>query len=418
MNKTITMVLAGGKGKRMDLLCHVRPKPELAFAGRFKVIDFSLSNCIRSQIEDIYVLTDYQRHHIRNYLTQWHMKNAGSLNFRVLEPENGSYKGTADAVYQNMKYLENSEADTVLVLAGDHVYKCDYRRMVEFHHKTNADITIAVTRVPDKEASRFGTVTVDNQGKITKFLEKSSAPQSNLASMGIYVFKKQVLMDRLAADAREPASLHDFGYSILPEMVRRDSVYAYNFSGYWRDIGTVESYHQANLEFIGLHSGLSTGGRFPVLNERQNHSSLQIGKRATLQNSLISTGCIIRGRVENSVLSPGVVVEEKAVVRNSVVMKDTRIGYHSIVDHCVLDERINIGEYSYIGFGSGKHSGYDITVLGEGVTIPAYTAIGSNCRIHPYVDLTDFISDIILPGTVLVKNTADRLLPAEMMRVN
>lgn len=402
MNNIVAVILAGGKGKRMDILCQLRPKPALPFAGRFRVIDFSLSNCIYSQISNIAVLTDYQRSYMADYLNRWHLTNASSTNFRVLEPKTDSYGGTADAVYQNLSFLTKNKADAVLVLAGDHVYKLDYRKMLAFHQKVKADVTVGIIPVPIEQASRFGTVTIDANGRITEFLEKSPTPQSNLASMGIYVFNKDVLTERLVEDAANPISQHDFGYSLLPDMVKHDKVFAYRFDGYWQDIGTVETYVEANMELTKPQPHFSLNGTTPVLAGDQKLPAPCISKQASIRNSLISPGCVIRGRVENSVLSPRVWVDEQAIVRNSIIMENTYIGRYSVVERCVLDEEVNIGEYCYIGFSaSSMPVDRDITVLGKGVIVPTHTAIGRNCKIMPDVRPSDFINNVIKPGAVM-----------------
>jgi glucose-1-phosphate adenylyltransferase len=406
VNNTAAVILAGGRGKRMDILCHIRPKPALPFAGKFRVIDFSLSNCIYSQIINIAVLTDYQRSYMDDYIRQWHRFNAGSANCYILEPRVGSYLGTADAVYQNLDYIDKHNVDTVLVLAGDHVYKLDYRKMLAFHREANADVTVGVIPVPIEETHRFGTVTLDASGRITDFLEKSPMSQSNLASMGIYLFNRRVLAERLIEDAGNLTSRHDFGYSLLPNMVKRDRVFAYRFEGYWQDIGTVDAYYEANMELTKEQPCFSLNSATPVMTQEQHLSSPCISKQSSIINSLVSPGCVIRGRVENSVLSPQVWVDEQAVVRNSVIMGNTFIGRHSVVDCCVLDEEVKVGDYCYLGFGSSLIPGdWDITVLGKGVTVPPHTAIGRNCKIMPHVEASDFVSNVITSGAVLSKRS-------------
>ena len=215
MNETIALILAGGRGKRMDILCHLRPKPALPFAGRYRVIDFTLSNCVYSGIDDLVVLTDYQRSDMAKYLERWCAANSVKT-FKILEPETTSYKGTADAVYQNLDYLKEFNARQVLILAGDHIYKMDYSGMLDFHQQTGADLTVGVTRVPFEETHRFGTVLINRDGEILEFVEKSRNASSNLASMGIYIFNRNVLIQRLQEDAKNPKSAHDFGFNILP----------------------------------------------------------------------------------------------------------------------------------------------------------------------------------------------------------
>lgn len=402
MSKVLAVVLAGGQGKRMDVLCHVRPKPALAFAGGFRVIDFSLSNCVHSGISNIAVLTDYQRTRMAEYLNRWRLANAGLMIFDILEPRKGSYKGTADAVYQNLDYLRNCDADAILVLAGDHVYKMDYRKMVDFHDQVGADVTVGVITVPVEETYRFGTVQVNSDSLITDFIEKSPESQSNLASMGIYVFKKEVLMERLSEDAARTDSPHDFGYAILPETVHRDRVFAHRFNGYWQDIGTKDAYYDANMELIGPQPSFSLNSHWNILSEKQDLVSVMKPNQGVIHNSLVSPGCVIKGHVENSVLSPGVIVEEQAVVRNSILMSGARVGYHSVVERCILDEGVDIGQYCYIGFGAGLFAEeHDITVVGKGTTVPSRTAVGRNCTIMPHVEPSDFHSSMVPSGTTL-----------------
>jgi glucose-1-phosphate adenylyltransferase len=338
-----------------------------------------------------------------DYLKEWHAVNGGTIGIGVLPPMVGSYAGTADAVYQNIDYLEKQGNDTVLILAGDHVYKMDYRKMIAFHHIMKADVTVGVVRVPVEETHRFGTVTVDAKNRIKEFKEKSSSSQSNLASMGIYVFNKDLLVRCLDEDAKEPGSLHDFGYVILPQMVKSDRVFAYEFNGYWRDIGNVEAYYEANMELLVPQPRFSLNSNWPILSESSRLPICRESKEGNIVNSMVSPGCVIKGHVENSVLSPGVHVEERAIVRDSVVMSDASIGYHSVVDSCILDERVNIGKFCYVGFGAGLSPGnMEITVLGKDVIVPDRTAIGRNCRVRPGLGPPAFGARLIPSGIVLV----------------
>jgi glucose-1-phosphate adenylyltransferase len=408
MGKMVALILAGGRGKRMDVLCHVRPKPALPFAGRFKVIDFTLSNCFYSGINDPAILTDYQRSYMAKYLAQWGLTNA-ARTFHILEPKTGSYKGTADAVYQNLPYLNKFDTENALILAGDHIYKMDYREMLAFHEQAKAAVTVGVIRVPIEEAHRFGTVSVDDGGEILEFVEKSRHPGSNLASMGIYVFNRDVLVQRLKEDAVRPDSLHDFGYAILPNMVGRDKVKAYEFTGYWQDIGTPQAYYAANMELIRAQPSFSLNHTRTVLTQRFNLPPPDISRQGKVVNSLLSPGCVIKGRVENSILSPGVWVDEQAEVRNSVLMSDVFVGYHSVVDTCIIDEGVNICKLCYIGFGKSLLSGdFDITVLGKGVNVPSHTAIGRNCKVLPNVDVPSFRGNLITSGSILSQHGIDR----------
>ncbi|MGD0794616.1 MAG: sugar phosphate nucleotidyltransferase [Dehalococcoidales bacterium] len=376
MNNTTAVILAGGKGERMGVLCQARPKPSLPFAGKYRVIDFSLSNCIYSEINNIAVLTDYRRAHLADYIHRWRLMNTKRANLRVLEPKNGSYSGTADAVYQNLGLINKDKTDTVLILAADHVYKLDYREMLAFHHRVNADVTVGVVPVPPAQAARFGTVSVSADNRISDFYEKSLASLSNLASMGIYIFNRKILGERLMEDAARPGSPHDFGYSIIPEAVKKHRVFAYVFAGYWRDIGTIDTYYQTNLELVRARPRFSLDGASPVLTREHLYEPPCIGSQAGIMNSLVSPGCVIRGRVENSVLSPRVWVDEGAVVRDSIIMGNTFIGRDSIVDGCILDEWVKVGVHSYVGLGHIPNAvDENITVLGQGVTIPPDTIV-------------------------------------------
>lgn len=396
------IILAGGRGKRMDLLCYLRPKPALPFAGKLRVIDFSLSNCVHSQIRNISVLVDYQRGYMADYLTEWSIANGGSAAISVLPPKAGSYAGTADAVYRNLTQLDSHSSGNVLILAGDHVYRMDYRKMMSFHESVKADVTVGIIRVPIEEAHRFGTVVTDSKNKIQEFVEKSSNPLSTLASMGIYLFNKDFLAECLVEDAHMQDSLHDFGYSILPRMVKRDRVFAYEFAGYWQDIGTIEAYYQANMELLVASPRFSLDSNWPVLSDYSALPIPQESKDGKVVNSLISPGCVIKGHVENSVLSPGVHVEEEAIVKNSVVMANTFVGYHSVADSCIIDEEVNIGKFCYLGFGRSLLPGEcEITVIGKEVVVPSHTAIGRKCKVLPKAGLCDFSGSLVPPGTIV-----------------
>jgi glucose-1-phosphate adenylyltransferase len=408
MGKTVALIMAGGQGKRMDVLCHVRPKPALPFAGKFNVIDFTLSNCIYSDINDVAALTDYHRSYMARYLGEWALSN-DMRTLEILEPKTGSYKGTADAVFQNLPHLNKLNAQNVLILAGDHVYKMDYREMIAFHERTKADATVGVVRVPIEEAHRFGTVSLGDGGEILEFVEKARNPRSNVASMGIYIFDADILAQRLAEDAVRPNSLHDFGYAILPGMVGRDKVNAYEFTDYWRDIGTPQAYYAANMELICTQPRFSLDGTQPALTQRLGLPAPYISDRAVVVNSLVSPGCVIRGYVKNSILSPGVLVDERAEVWNSVVMANVRIGYHSVVDTCIVDEKVNIDELCYIGFGNPLLArDDDITVVGRGVNVPSHTVIRRNCIVPPYAKASNFRENPVASGSIFAQRDVIR----------
>lgn len=367
----------------MDVLCRFRAKPILYFAGNHRIIDFALSNCINSGINDIAVATGFDHFKVADYVTRWSISNNQLNNITVLEPPDNLYRGTADAICQNLDYIHKTKANTVVILAADHIYKMDYRRIISFHYEVDADITIGIITVPKQEAYRFGTVNIDRKSRILNFVEKSQTPQSNLASMGIYIFKREVLEKVLEEDALQPDSNHDFGYSIIPKMVERNRVFAYKFNNYWKDIGTIDAYYKTNMEYIRLQHDMGFNGNWPIFTDtytpsvsyKNKYNHIQITANKNISNSIISDNCNIRGRVENSILSPGVYVDEKAIVRNSVLLPNTYIGYHSIIDSTILEEDVHVGNYSYVGFGMNNGSNNKYIVMDRGIEIPANTAV-------------------------------------------
>jgi glucose-1-phosphate adenylyltransferase len=402
MKNTMAMILAGGRGKRMDILCQQRPKPVLPFAGKYGIIDFTLSNCYHSEIDSVAVLVDYQRTAMTEYLKEWSSANEAGGWISILPPKSDCYIGTADAVYQNLNHSEPEDSENVLILAGDHIYNMDYRKMLAFHHEKQADVTVGLVRVPIREAYRFGTAIIGPEGRIKEFVEKSSNPASNLASMGIYVFKRQFLEEQLKRDARNPNSPHDFGYAIIPASVKQARVFGYEYEGYWQDIGTVEAYYAANMQLLEGAPGFAIEDIRPVLSLDRRSTSSLVNVPDNMVNSLVSPGCVIEGYVENSVLSPGVWVSEKARVINSVVMANTRIGYHSVVDTCILDEGVDIGKFCYIGFGTTPMPQVgEITVVGKDVNLGPQTAIGRKSRVLPGLKLAEMNSRFVAPGTVV-----------------
>jgi glucose-1-phosphate adenylyltransferase len=380
--KIQALILAGGLGKRMGILCHARPKPVLPFACRFRIIDFTLSNCTHSGIKNIALLVDHQRRQMADYVSEWNRINFSGSRITILEPKSGSYAGTADAIFQNIDLLQTNSVETTLVLAGDHVYRMDYRDMLALHKQVGADVTIGVVSVPLKRTHRFGIVTVDQQQRIIDFVEKPKSATSNLASMGIYIFDTQFLIEHLIEDNKDRSSNHDFGHTIIPAMVKQHNVFAYKFQEYWQDIGTVEAFYGTNMELIRKLPSLSLNGNWPILTNTRNLVLPKPINTANVRNSLIGEDCSIDGIVENSVLFPRATVKTHATVRNSIVMSNTIIGSYTTVDHSILDEDVELGEFCYIGFGDGsaeKEKG--ITVLGRGAKISDYSAVHYNYKI-------------------------------------
>ena len=295
MERMLAAILAGGKGTRMDVFCQVRSKPALPFAGKYSFIDFCLSNCVHSQISDIAILVDYQRAHLTKYLERWQNDNSTKNAFDILEPSgNNFYSGSTNAIYQNLDYLRKQPVSRVLIMPSDHAYKMDYRKMLEFHDKSKADITVGVVPVPIEEAHRFGTLTLGENGYVTEYVEKPDIPKSNLVSMGIYIFNKDVLIKRIIEDAEQPASVHDFGYSIIPGMVGRDRVYGYQYDDFWRDIGTIDAYYETSMELAGTKPPFSLNGTWPILT-CENKEPVKNRQAVVIENSIISPGCVIKG---------------------------------------------------------------------------------------------------------------------------
>ena len=349
MKGVLTIILAGGRGKRMGILCRDRVKPILPFAGKYRIIDFCLSNCVNSGIHDIAVLVDYQRSKLTDYLANgdW-LKPAGLRNLQILKPKQGSYQGVIDALCQNIPFIEMYGPDLILILAADRVYRMNYNKMIDFHCEKRAGITIGVIPVPVAGTHRPGTINVDTNGRLVDFVEKQKIPCSNLVSMGVYMFNKNVLLERLREDANKLfSSSNDFNHASIPDMVEKYNARAYVFNGFWRHLGSIKAYYQANMEIISRLPYLITGNNKEILSRGNIKAEPRIS--GIVRHSIISPGCVIKGRVEDSVLSPGVWVEEQAVITKSVIMNNTFVGKHSVVDKCILDEGVGVNNFSYLG---------------------------------------------------------------------
>ncbi|UCC87272.1 MAG: glucose-1-phosphate adenylyltransferase [Anaerolineales bacterium] len=398
--QVVAMLMAGGAGTRLTALSDYRAKPAVPFAGKFRIIDFTLSNCVNSGIYDIAVLTQYRPHSLNTHIgigKPWDLdRQRGGVHLR--QPYLGRaasdwYRGTADAVYQNIDFILDKRADTVLVLSGDHIYKMDYLSMLAYHEKEDADLTVAVRNVPLEETDRFGIMTVDDADRVIEFTEKPpNRDKGTLASMGIYVFNTHVLLERLETMHAEMPDL-DFGKHIIPSMIGQARVQAHRFDGYWVDVGTVHAYWETNLEMAQPVPPLDLYDLDWVIHTRdQERPPAKIGPQGQVSNSLISNGCVIRGAVEHSVLSPGVYVSPGAVVREAVVLDDTWIGPGALVDRAILDADVVVGPGTIVGHGDDftpNHQQPDrlstgITVVGERVRIPAGTSLGRNVLIHPH----------------------------------
>ena len=370
------MLLAGGRGSRLKSLTEQIAKPAVTFGGKYRIIDFPLTNCVRSGIDTVGVMTQYQPLLLHNYIGKGQYWDLDMLRggVSILPPHSkpGStawYSGTANAVYQNQDFVETYDPKYLLVLAGDHVYKMNYSAMLEYHKKVRADCTIAVIEVPIKDASRFGIMNTDHDDRILEFEEKPAVPKSSLASMGIYIFSWPTLKDYLHADEANINSSHDFGKDVIPAMLHAGlRMYAYRFVGYWKDVGTEESLWQANMDLLDdLHLGFEN---WPILSRTAGRPPHYISPSGSIKNTLITEGCEIYGKVVNSVLSVGVVVEEGATVTDSVIMENARICKNAVVNYAILDENTIVGEN--VTIGTPRSQGGDptnVTVIERGTII-------------------------------------------------
>lgn len=372
------MLLAGGQGSRLYALTENTAKPAVAFGAKYRIIDFPLTNCINSGIDTVGVLTQYQPLFLNEYIgngQSWDLdRNMGGV--KILPPYQGKksadwYKGTANAIYQNIAFIDRYDPDYVLILSGDHIYKMDYAAMLAEHKKNNADCTISVIEVPLKEASRFGIMSTNEDGSIYKFEEKPKNPTSTKASMGIYIFNKKKLFDYLIDDENDPESSKDFGKNIIPKMLEnKERMFAYPFEGYWKDVGTLSSLWEANMDLLGENPVFDIDDDSWRIRSRTSAQPPQfIGEDAVVKNSIITEGCVIEGTVINSVISEAVRIEKDAVVKNSVIMSSTVIKQGATVEYAIIDEDTLICENCCVG--TDKKKVKDVTVIGAGSVIDA-----------------------------------------------
>ncbi len=413
----IAMLLAGGQGSRLGVLTSDVAKPAVSFGGKYRIIDFPLSNCINSGIDTVGVLTQYQPLVLNSHIgigIPWDLdRNNGGV--AVLPPYERSdtsewYTGTANAIYQNLKYMERYNPEYVLILSGDHIYKMDYEAMLDFHKQKNADVTIAAIPVPMEEASRFGVVLTDEDKQITEFEEKPEHPRSNLASMGIYIFSWPVLRDSLIA--MKDQSNCDFGKHIIPychEGGKR--LFAYEFNDYWKDVGTLGSYWEANMELIDLIPEFNLYEEYWKIYTKQDIIEPQyIAKDAVVERSIIGAGAQIYGQVSNCVLGAGVTVEEGAVLKDSIIMKNTYIGKDAYVEKAIIAENCTIGEGDEIGVGEEAESklnakiyAFGLATIGEHSVIPPHVKIGKNTAIKGKTTMDDYPDAALPSGGYIIK---------------
>lgn len=380
-NKCIAMLLAGGQGSRLYALTTSIAKPALSFGGKYRIIDFSLSNCVNSGIDTVGVLTQYKPSLLNAYVgigSAWDLDTEQG-GVHVLPPYVGTlggawYKGTANAIYQNINFVDRYEPEYVLILSGDHIYKMDYSEMLKAHIEKEADVSIVVTQVPLEEASRFGTMSVDETGRITKFQEKSPEPESTLASMGIYIFNWAVLKQALVEDEAKTDTSNDFGKDVIPTLLAEGKrLFSYGFSGYWKDVGTVPSYYEASMELLSDKPSLDLfEPHFKVFSNADLLSPQYIGPKAKLTNSLISNACSILGEVHGSILAPDVHVGEGAIVEDSILLPNARIEAGARLHRAIVGERAIIGAGCILGaVHDGEVLEDGITVIENGYELPA-----------------------------------------------
>lgn len=400
----IAMLLAGGAGSRLNILARHRAKPAIPFGGIYRIIDFTMSNIANSSIDVVGVLTQYKPLSLMEHIDNgnpWDMFGRTRL-VEILPPKTGEassdwYKGTSDAVYQNVAFINDFSPELVLVVSGDHIYHMNYAELIAYHREKRADATVCLIPVPLEDAHHFGIAETVRTGRIRTWIEKPKKTQSNLASMGIYVFTTNVLMKALTATARKNGV--DFAKNVIPHLLKKHRVFGYEFSGYWRDVGTIDAYWNANMDLLAEDAEPKIKNwriktNLHVKGEIGDRPSAYFGRSARVRNSLISRGCIIEGKVSHSILSPGVRVCKNATVSDSIIFHDAVISSGTSVDKCIIDKSVIIGNSALLGHGTMRinkqypqHLSTGITVVGKKAHIAAKITIGKNCIIQPETEV-------------------------------
>jgi len=385
--KTKAVILAGGEGTRLATLTAKRAKPAVPFAGKYRIIDFTLSNCVNSNIFDVLILTQYRPHSLIDHIGKgrpWDLDRSFTGGVQILQPYKGRfdtdwYAGTADAVAQNINFVRRGHPEYVLILSGDHIYEMDYDALIQYHREKGADATICVIRVPMDETSRYGILDVNEDYSVKDFIEKPKNPPGNLASMGIYVFNYDALETLLKEDQKKRDSNHDFGKDIIPRMVRdKMSVFAYPYGGYWIDVGTIDAYWESHMDLLSAPPSLDLNDRTWIIHTRsEERPPVQIRAGAVIKNSMITDGSVISegAVVERSILSPGVFVGPGAIVRESIILNDAYIEANAVVERCIIDKIAVIGQDANVG--SIQQMGeLGITCVGKNTHVPAGFNVG------------------------------------------
>ncbi len=395
----IAMLLAGGQGSRLRLLTKNLAKPAVPFGGKYRIIDFSLSNCINSGIDTVGVLTQYKPQILNAYIgvgNAWDLHCYGmDGGVTILPPyhrEDGGewYKGTAHAIYQNLEFIEKYNPKYVLIISGDHIYKMDYSLMLKEHQEKEAAVTISVLEVPWEEAPRFGIMNTDKDGQIVEFEEKPLSPKSNLASMGVYIFNWDVLKTYLQKDAADANSEHDFGKDVIPQILREGlKMYAYSFQGYWRDVGTVESYWEASMDILDDHDYLDFfDSSWRIYSAPVSQPPHYISPEAQINKTLISDGCRVEGVLDHSILFPGVSVGQDSWIKDSIIMSGVKIGQKVKIEKAIIGENTEVGDGSHIG-GDG------ITVIEDCQVLPENSQVGRLLRLKKKVNTAEKVSELL-----------------------
>lgn len=416
--KTRAIILAGGEGTRLSVLTAKRTKPAVPFAGKYRIIDFPLSNCVNSGIFDVMIIAQYRPQSLIEHIGAggpWDLNRDFTGGVRIYTPykarASGWFIGTADAVQQNFSFIKRGDPDLILILSGDHVYTMNYDAMIRFHLENKADLTMATIPVSLDEASRFGIVGVDASNRVTSFVEKPSHPPSTLANMGVYLFNRQTLDQSLWEDFQRKDSSHDFGKDVLPALVNSNArVFAFPYTGYWVDVGTIQTYWQSQMDLLETPSPLNLYDRKWVIHTRtEERAPARIDNGAVVQDSMICHGCIIENgaQVIHSVLSPGVVVKSGALVKDSILLTDDVIENGASIIRCIFDKRVIIGANSKIG---GISDSPKITMIGKNAVIPSGISIEPGAIIGTDVVAADFVTSTIHTGDYI----QTRRLPNEI----
>ena len=399
--KTRAVILAGGEGSRLGVLTAKRTKPAVPFAGKYRIIDFALSNCVNSGIFDLMVLAQYRPQSLIEHIgagAPWDLNRDFTGGIKILTPYKARfnsdwYLGTADAVQQNFTFIKKGSPDLILILSGDHIYTMDYDAMLTFHMDQQADVTVGTIRVPIAEASRFGILATNKAYQVKSFVEKPPVPPSNLANMGVYLFNLEVLDRVLWEDHNDRSSSHDFGKNIIPKLVKSNArVFAFPYTGYWMDVGTTVSYWQSHLDLLSPNPPLKLYDRSWVIHTRtEERPPVRFPQESSVYASMITDGCFIEAgaRVESSVLSPGVIVRSGAVIRESILLTDCVVGNGAVVERAILDKYVRVGDNARIG-GGVHHADIKLVLVGKNTTLPAGLVVEPGAEISTDVVETDF----------------------------